>query len=402
MSEWVSLKLRELVGAPISGRRPVGGVSTETEGVPSLGGENIRADGGVSLENVNRVPDKFYRHMPKGRLQALDVLINKDGAQTGKVGIYGGDFPEAGVNEHIFILRSNNGSIDQRLLYYYLLLPDTQAKISRRITGSAQPGLNSVFVDAIEIKIPKNATNQHRIASILSTIDEAIEQTEALIAKTQQIKAGLMHDLFTRGVLPNGHLRPSHEEAPVLYKDSRSPLGWVPKEWEVAPLSEFLEGGPKNGYSPPEVFEWDGMYSLGLGCLTVDGFRAKQLKIVSAVSQACHDAVVKDGDFLLSRANTQELVGLCGIFRDVGGPCIYPDLMMRLKPNRGVSTAFLEQLLLSPLMRLQITAAAVGTSGSMVKLNSRSVLRLMIAGPQEEEQQQILVAFNYSDRNWQL
>jgi restriction endonuclease S subunit len=36
---------------------------------------------------------------------------------------------------------------------------------------------------------------QTRIAEILSTIGEAIEQTEALITKTQRIKAGLMHDL---------------------------------------------------------------------------------------------------------------------------------------------------------------------------------------------------------------
>ncbi len=72
---------------------------------------------------------------------------------------------------------------------------------------------------------------QRRIAEILSTLDETIEQTEALIAKYQQIKAGLMHDLFTRGVTPDGKLRPTRAEAPQLYKES--PLGWIPKEWEL-------------------------------------------------------------------------------------------------------------------------------------------------------------------------
>ncbi len=71
---------------------------------------------------------------------------------------------------------------------------------------------------------------QNRIAKILSTVDEAIEQTEALITKTQQIKAGLMHDLFTRGVTADGQLRPPLKEAPQLYKES--PLGWIPKEWD--------------------------------------------------------------------------------------------------------------------------------------------------------------------------
>lgn len=239
MSDWRSYTLRELIGSPISGGRPPGGVREDTEGIPSLGGENILADGGVTLDVVKRVPREFFRLMPKGHLIKGDVLINKDGAQTGKVGLYDGDFEEAAVNEHLFILRSVNGSIQQRLLYYYLLLPHTQAAISRRITGSAQPGLNSQFVDAIRILIPNSSAEQRRIAEILSTVDETIEQTEALIAKTQQVKAGLMHDLFTRGVTADGRLRPPREEAPQLYK--QSPLGWIPKEWEARPCSELSD-----------------------------------------------------------------------------------------------------------------------------------------------------------------
>jgi len=80
---------------------------------------------------------------------------------------------------------------------------------------------------------------QRRIAAILSSLDTAIEATEALIEKHQQIKAGLMHDLFTRGVLPNGELRPSIDEAPSLYADSK--LGPVPKEWQVATCEAVCE-----------------------------------------------------------------------------------------------------------------------------------------------------------------
>ncbi len=206
--------------------------------------------------------------------------------------------------------------------------------------------------------------------------------------KYQQITAGLMHDLFTRGVTPDGHLRPTRERAPSLYKEF--PLGWIPKEWSSGLLSDFLLGGPKNGYSPQEVDEWSGLYTLGLGCLTTEGFRPNHLKMVALGSSACHDALLQDGDFLLSRSNTRELVGLCGIYRDVGCPCIYPDLMMRIRPNGKTSAQFLEALLLSPLMRVRITSAAVGTSGSMVKLNSRAVLRLQLAIPEKDEQAHIL------------
>ncbi len=245
MGEWTPKTLRQIVGQPISGSRPKGGVNSETEGVPSLGGENVLADGGMTFANLNRVPRSFFKSMPKGRLQALDVLINKDGAQTGKVGLYRGEFEEACVNEHLFILRNGDGSVDQRFLYYAVLLPETQAKIQRRITGSAQPGLNTQFVDAVTIAVPSLPEQQRRIAEILETVDEAIEQTEALIAKQQQVKAGLMHDLFTRGLAPDGQLRPSHTEAPELYHET--PLGWLPKDWApdtIGGVSDSLIDGP--------------------------------------------------------------------------------------------------------------------------------------------------------------
>ena len=47
---------------------------------------------------------------------------------------------------------------------------------------------------------------QQYIAAILSTVDNAIEQTEALIAKQQRIKTGLMQDLLTGKVCVNSIL----------------------------------------------------------------------------------------------------------------------------------------------------------------------------------------------------
>ena len=118
--------------------------------------------------------------------------------------------------------------VHTEFLYYQML--HNKDRYAMLGTGSTFLEVNKKDTENFEIFIP-NPQTQHHVAEILSTIDEAIEQTEALIAKTQQIKAGMMHDLFTRGVTPDGHLRPPHEEAPQLYKES--PLGWLPKEWEI-------------------------------------------------------------------------------------------------------------------------------------------------------------------------
>ena len=82
----------------------------------------------------------------------------------------------------------------------------------------------------LTFKVPADYGHQEKIARILQTIDQTIEKTEALIEKYQHIKAGLMHDLFTRGIGADGKLRPPHEQAPELYQ--QTPIGWIPKEWE--------------------------------------------------------------------------------------------------------------------------------------------------------------------------
>ncbi len=97
---------------------------------------------------------------------------------------------------------------------------------------------------------------QQKIATIITSIDTSIEKTEALIAKYQQIKAGLMHDLFTRGVTADGKLRPPREQAPELYQ--QTPIGWIPKGWEYELLDKLAVRG--SGHTPNKNFPeyWNG------------------------------------------------------------------------------------------------------------------------------------------------
>ncbi|MCP1441864.1 type I restriction enzyme S subunit [Pseudomonas sp. GGS8] len=97
---------------------------------------------------------------------------------------------------------------------------------------------------------------QQKIATILTAIDTTIQKTEVLIAKFHQLKAGLMHDLFTRGVLPNGQLRPTREQAPELYQKIEGE--WIPRDWQYDLLDRLASRG--SGHTPnknhPEY--WNG------------------------------------------------------------------------------------------------------------------------------------------------
>ncbi|MBT64590.1 MAG: restriction endonuclease [Puniceicoccaceae bacterium] len=130
------------------------------------------------------------------------------------------------VNNHAHVLRAK-ASFDQDLIFYNLEHKDIQSYI----VGGTRSKLNQGALRQIEINLPESLPEQAKIAEVLSTVDRAIAQTEALITKQQRIKTGLMADLLTRGIDADGNLR---SEATHAFKDS--PLGRIPVEWEVKDL----------------------------------------------------------------------------------------------------------------------------------------------------------------------
>jgi len=133
-------------------------------------------------------------------------------------------------------------------IYYLLKYLD----LKKFITQTAQPLITQSFVNNLQIILPP-LPEQHKIAEILETIDNAIEKTDRIIEKYKRIKQGLMQDLLTKGIDENGQIR---SEETHRFKDS--PLGRIPEEWGGVELGEI--GSIKSGSTPdtskPEF--WNG------------------------------------------------------------------------------------------------------------------------------------------------
>jgi type I restriction enzyme S subunit len=160
------------------------------------------------------------------------------------------------TNQAIAAILPNPKRFDLSFLYY--ALSNLEQQVHRFTSQTTQANLNASIVKSFEIDHPSSIPEQRKIARILTTVDNLIEKTEALIEKYKSIKQGMMHDLFTRGVDSTGQLRPPYEDAPHLYKDS--PLGWIPKEWEVDKfknLTSILTCGLAS--TPPYVDEQNGV-----------------------------------------------------------------------------------------------------------------------------------------------
>lgn len=132
----------------------------------------------------------------------------------------------------IFCIKTVDGT-DTKWLFYNFQNTDLQ-KLNE---ATGVPSISASALKRLSFKY-FDLPIQRKIAHILSTIDRQIAKTEAIITKYQAVKQGMLQDLFTRGInIRTGQLRPRYEDAPDLYQDS--PLGMIPKEWEVVNLGVY-------------------------------------------------------------------------------------------------------------------------------------------------------------------
>jgi type I restriction enzyme S subunit len=145
-----------------------------------------------------------------------------------------------------------------------------------------------------------------------------------------------MHDLFTRGVTADGQLRPPREKAPQLYKES--PLGWIPKEWDVAVVDDFCSQVVDCPHTTPTYVD------SGIPCIrTADmlpgqllwhtAYRVTERTYLERVARL----VPRNGDIIYSREGER-----LGIASPVGDePICLGQRVMLLRPGQQTDPSFM-------------------------------------------------------------
>jgi type I restriction enzyme S subunit len=311
-----------------------------------------------------------------------DILIGMDGDFN--IVRWKGD--DALLNQRILKAEAKtNGLIDQNFFFYwcgpYLL------KVHSRTAATTVKHLSVRDIEKAKDLFPSKG-EQRKIAEILSTVDAAKEKTEALIAKHQQIKTGLMHDLFTRGVTPDGQLRPTRAEAPQLYK--QSPLGWIPNEWDVVTLKSEI--GIGHGFAFSGEFFSDsppGSILLTPGNFHRDGglyFTKDNTKYFQGVIPP--ETMLRSGQMVTVMTDLSPQTLILGRFAMVDTP--FPVLhnqrvgRVSLKNTADWDWNYLCSALNNESLRRQIILEATGTT--VRHTSPERILKKQIARPLRDEQ----------------
>lgn len=224
--EWEVKQLKELIDdfiVPMRDKPPYWAGTTPWCRIEDIDGKFL--DGSKS----NQVVDEKTIKLMNLKVFPVGTVICSCSARLGVCAIISRPL----VSNQTFIGLVPGKNIETEYLYYQMT---SQADVLQTMSsGTTIAYLPREKFEQFEIKIPKSKTEQAKIAEVLSTVDKAISETEALIAKQQRIKTGLMQDLLTRGIDENGNLR---SEETHQFKDSL--LGRIPVEWEIKSIGSVL------------------------------------------------------------------------------------------------------------------------------------------------------------------
>ncbi|MEU2842108.1 hypothetical protein ABZ776_34305 [Streptomyces sp. NPDC007076] len=128
-------------------------------------------------------------------------------------------------------------------------------------------------------------------------------------------------------------------------------------------------------------------------------FQSRENKVIRDAAHIQPRFEVRPGDLLMTRANTEALVGLACIAETPPPRLMLSDKTLRLVVDEGVADpAFVSLALLRPAVRNQVRAMATGTSAGMKNISQRQIRQLRVPRASLEQQRRIVAVHTAFER----
>lgn len=233
--EWEVGKLSN-ISQVVMGQSPTGDTyNTKGEGKPLINGPS-------EFNQYHPTPVK-WTSKPAKVCKTGDILFCVRGNTLGRMNFADQEYC---IGRGIAAISGLKNVGDTNFIHLLLIKEETELYRRANGEGSTFPNIKKDQLNEIKLAIP-SLQEQQKIASILSKVDEQIEQTEQIIEKTELLKKGLMQKLLTKGI---GHT-----------KFKKTELGEIPDEWEIKGLTKVFNLIDYRGRTPP--FSENGIPYIG-------------------------------------------------------------------------------------------------------------------------------------------
>ncbi|MFN5396315.1 MAG: restriction endonuclease subunit S [Pseudanabaena sp.] len=292
--------------------------------------------------------------------------------------------------------------ISKKYFWYWFQSID----LNQLSNGSNVPQINHGDIEKLEIPLPP-LNEQRRI----------VEKVEALMARSRRAKEALdaipkLIEQFRQSVLAaafRGDLtadwreqNPNIEPASVLLEKISRCLNleiekiidtqkYFPESWRLAKLGACIKKiqAGKN-FTCPEMPVSDNTIGLvKISAVTWGKFNPQETKTVDDPQKVDPKLFINKGDFLISRANTLELVGASVIVEEISHKIMLSDKIWRIE-FAEIDKRYVNWYLKSSLGRSEIESRATGNQLSMRNISQDSFKEILIPVPPISEQIKIV------------
>ena len=267
-----------------------------------------------------------------------------------------------------------NGLADTEYLYYLFPTLALEKLSDRAVKGRT---LNKAKLRALRLALPP-LTEQRKIAAILSSVDDAIEKTQAVIDQVQVVKRGLMQELLTRG-LPGRHTRFKQTE-----------IGEIPEEWRTVSLAECGAGVTSGSRGWAKYYSDDGALFLRITNLARGSIRlqlgdTKHVTLPQRSAEAIRTRV-QPRDLVISITADLGMVGV--IPEDIGEAYVNQHVALVRFCSHEMRSEFAGYFLTTDVARNRFQR--LNDSGAKAGLNLATIKNMTVPQPPCAEQDLIV------------
>ncbi|MDZ7955880.1 restriction endonuclease subunit S [Nostoc sp. DedQUE09] len=373
----------------------------------------------IRIQNLNN-PNAIFNHF-SGEVEAKflvkkgELLFAWSGTPGTSFGAHIWDGEKAVLNQHIFRVLFDDKLINKKF-FQLAINHKLQYLIAKAQGGVGLAHITKGKFEQTEILLPP-LNEQRRI----------VEKIEALKARSQRVKEALedipqLLDQFRQSVLAaafRGDLtadwreqNPDVEPASVLLERTAKQLNknfdeytkkndiqgrpFIPDSWVWTPLDLVIKNiqSGKNFTCPETPVNENTVGLVKISAVTWGKFDHRETKTVIEKSKIDPKLFIQKGDFLISRANTLELVGASVIVDEINYNIMISDKIWRVS-FLEVNSNYINSYLKSKAGRKEIESRATGNQLSMRNISQGAFKDIIIALPPLDEQKEIVRQIQY-------
>jgi type I restriction enzyme S subunit len=357
-NEWQKFRLIDLLNL-IGGGTPKTGVAEYWNGdIPWLSVVDFSGDSKYVYETEKAITTEGLNNSSTKILKEGQLILSARGT-IGEIAMLKRDMA---FNQSCYGINANENSTNN---FLYYLLKMCVSELKSNANGAVFDTITKETFNHIEVSVPKIEI-QIKIASILSSFDDKIENNLSTNQTLEEIARTLFKEWFVNFNYPNadGHLK-------------QSEFGQIPESWEVGTLGDIAEQ-VKESVKPSSYPEKE-FHHYSLPAFDTDELPSKDL----GNSILSNKSSVKKYSVLFSKLNPRipRIWSIGDIDEEVS---ICSTEFIGFTPKRDFFYSYLNYFLKQPELVTRLTGIATGTSNSHQRIKPSDLLELEVLIPDDE------------------